>query len=876
MRHWYTPLLPGEDNFPNSCQAALSGTILRVYSHVSQKRTPDTLLTCLVSTSNILIVFFRELSTALESPNLLSAPGASIASYVEDDPSSALAQLLDQDLQKRKYRLAAEDILQSFLERKLMECHPARIFLHEVLAGVILPMTVDKFSEADWINSWIIFLLDEEVNEVSPIVQLGESFQNKREESHLQDGEGNEVDAKKEKRLSKAEVAMQQAMKEAEELTKMIEEEERRKKSGETRRSDHMSSSSMSLPSGDGGEAIFGIETPARPRANTTTTSVTGPERSEAVKKAFTSFDQIVTPSLSPPSDPKESLHNAFITIMDLSASPNQSNPPDRPFRSKPLSEYLIQIEPHASYSIPGWIVTRRYTDIESLHEILVKLSVISGIGHFLLTHSDLPNWKGATRDQLRKGLEIYLNDALRERVLAQSEGMKRFLEKGDSWAANSPVSNTLSNFTKGWPNPKLFKNVGGNVLGALTKGPQGAGKAFLEGVANGVGVMRRNQNSPYTKITQPEEGTGEGRRKLLIGVYNPPKAVGEKGSVAIVHDGGVAHEDRVKETGTNGMSRSRGNSLRDCFDGVSGTDYTSGSTNEETESSIPPPMDMQDDFLDFSPTSIERPPLPPRPVTIATVPTGDECAPEDINTVYSQEEDGKATSDISSPQSPEEISLNKTITSTSSLPLAAEVTKHTTPSPPLPSLSEQETQLIVEIAFTILSELFTLSSAWTLRRSLLNVAKNIMLRPGNNSLDATRLLIQEKIFEQVATDEAVSQHISGLRETLFPTNDEIEASEKLTRESRKARAKQRVHDVSGGGGGRIEEGVEEEEREERREKARRLLLEKGMPGVLEGVMGQAACRECLGKVFDCLQVKRVARGVVCGLLLEVVRAVCQ
>ena len=868
MRHWYTPLLPGENNFPDSCQAVLTGTLLRVYSHVSQKRTPDTLMTCLVSTSNILIVFFRELSTALDSPNLQSAPGTSIACYVEDYPSSALAQLLDQDLQKRKYRLAAEDILQSFLERRLMECHPARTFLHEVLAGIILPMTVDKFSEADWINSWIIFLLDEEVNETNPIAQLGESFQNELETSHLQDREGCEGNTKKEARLSKAEAAMQQAIKEAEELTKMIEEDERRKKSGETRRSDHMSRSSMSLPS-DGGDAILGIETPARSRASTTSTS---PGRSDAVKKAFTNFDQIVTPSLPPPSDPKESLHNAFITIMDLSTSPNQSSPtPDRPLRSKPLSEYLIQIEPHASYSIPGWIVTRKYTDIESLHEILVKLSVISGFGQFLLNHSDIPNWKGVTRDQLRKSLEIYLNDALRQKALAQSEGMKRFLEKGDSWTANSPVSNTLSNLTKGWPNPKLFKNVGGNVLGALTKGPQGAGKAFLEGVANGVGVMRRSQ-TPYAKLTQPEEGEGEGRRKLPIGVYNPPKTVGEKGSVAIVHESGVVHEDRVKEAGTNGISRPRSDSLLDYLDGEAEIDRTPGSRNEETEFSVPPPMDMQDDFLDSSPTSIKRPPLPPRPVTTAAIPTGEVDAPEDVNPTHNQEE-GKATGDISLSRPPEEMSLNEATASTSSLPLAAEFTQHSAPNPPLSSLSEQETQLIVEIAFAILSELFTLSSAWTLRRSLLNVAKNIMLRPGNNSLDATRLLIQEKIFEQATTDEAISQHILGLRETLFPTNDEIEASEKMIKESRKARAKQKG--LSVGGGPEASENVEEE-KEERREKARRLLLERGMPKALEGVMGQAACRECLGKVFDCLQVKHVARGVMCGLLLEVVRAVCQ
>ena len=68
----------------------------------------------------------------------------------------------------------------------------------------------------------------------------------------------------------------------------------------------------------------------------------------------------------------------------------------------------------------------------------------------------------------------------------------------------------------------------------------------------------------------------------------------------------------------------------------------------------------------------------------------------------------------------------------------------------------------------------------------------------------------------------------------------------------------------------------EEEEREKKREKARRLLLEKGMPEALKGVMGQQACRECLGKVFDCLQVKGVARGVIGGIVLEVVRGICQ
>ena len=40
------------------------------------------------------------------------------------------------------------------------------------------------------------------------------------------------------------------------------------------------------------------------------------------------------------------------------------------------------------------------------------------------------------------------------------------------------------------------------------------------------------------------------------------------------------------------------------------------------------------------------------------------------------------------------------------------------------------------------------------------------------------------------------------------------------------------------------------------------------------GVMGQAATGEALGRVFDCLQIEEVARGLLFGLILQVVRIV--
>ena len=48
------------------------------------------------------------------------------------------------------------------------------------------------------------------------------------------------------------------------------------------------------------------------------------------------------------------------------------------------------------------------------------------------------------------------------------------------------------------------------------------------------------------------------------------------------------------------------------------------------------------------------------------------------------------------------------------------------------------------------------------------------------------------------------------------------------------------------------------------------------MPQALTSVMGAAASGEALGRVFDCLQVPEVARGLVFALVLQGVRALTQ
>lgn len=96
-------------------------------------------------------------------------------------------------------------------------------------------------------------------------------------------------------------------------------------------------------------------------------------------------------------------------------------------------------------------------------------------------------------------------------------------------------------------------------------------------------------------------------------------------------------------------------------------------------------------------------------------------------------------------------------------------------------------------------------------------------------------------------SDAGVASHLRKLRENALPTEEELKA---------------------------WPAEMSSEEKERLRVKARRLLVERGVPAALTGVMGNAATAEAMGKLFDCLQVEEVARGLIFGLLLQGVRAV--
>lgn len=160
---------------------------------------------------------------------------------------------------------------------------------------------------------------------------------------------------------------------------------------------------------------------------------------------------------------------------------------------------------------------------------------------------------------------------------------------------------------------------------------------------------------------------------------------------------------------------------------------------------------------------------------------------------------------------------------------------------------SEQETRVAVELIFAIINEMYTLSSAWNIRRTLLTAAKSFLLRPGNPSLVSIQKMMQESVIEGNTSDSGLAHHLRKLRENSMPTDEERAAwPEEMTAE----------------------------EKEKLRVKARRMLIERGVPVALTGVMGQAATTDALGRIFDCLQIEEVARGLMFGVILQAVRVV--
>jgi hypothetical protein len=846
----------------------LTAFLLSLSTHLSRKRPADTFLDFLTNSSSIVIVFLNELSSALASSPTSSCTDA-IQTYLNLKPDSNLANVLDTKHQQKKLDLVAQDVLESYLEHKSFNSEPVRVFCQQIIAQVIMEMTITSCSKPEFINGWIVYLLEDGEPELLKDIDAGLDGVVASAPDLADSSEIAETDIEKQsaaaktqhkRTISRAQEAMDDAMREAQRLSQLIAEDDARRLRelqvdgtvsethalpGQTSKIESPSSpagktaqSASSVLADDASESTTqGVATPTSSQSDAQgedenrssqedASSLDQPRVDRTISIAedtpapFISFDQLVPhqpTTLGNDNEPPKktlaplSLHDAGIVIFD------DTDPNDRSsLRSKPQVDYLIQIEP-AEKHYPGWMIVRKYADFETIHEILRRIAAVSGAGSFVQAHATLPNFKVHTKSSLREALERYLSDAVRHKSLAESEGMKRFLEK-DRGLEKSP--SPKGGF--GWPTPTAFDNMGKGMMDVLTKAPKEGGKAFIGGVLGS--KKKQSISGPTPSRISISSPSGPSRIQSSLSSTSqtslPRKSQDSLKNMSPIIDTQpalVAQMERKPEVEAemkpSSSTNSRTTSVRESMEQISALG------GDQIIQLPPPPSDIPDDYNPLAPVSTTT-------------------SPERSRTRVVEQETPVRTS---------------TSTTSSSL----DVTKSMQDKPlstankvkPKPSITEQETQVAVELLFATIQELYTLSSAWTLRRTLLTAAKTFLLRPGNPQLESIRQLLQTTVLDANTSDAGIALHLRKLRANTLPTEEELKA---------------------------WPPALTEKENEDLRVKARKLLVERGMPQALTSVMGQAASGEALGKVFDCLQVPSVARGLIFGLILQGMRAVTQ
>lgn len=873
VKWWYTPIIPGDHAFPLACRKTLNSYLLSISNRMARKRPADAFLDLLTNSSSILIALLSELASAFADlpPETNMTAADAVYNYLASNPDSRLANLLNQKQQSAKFKMVAEDLL-GFLDQGSQNCEPARLFLREILANSVLESTLQTCSKAEWINGWIVYLLEAGEPDINQAIDVGMQTGRDTGPPVFADIEGNvgnisvakapaarsnsdqDRSRRKEalghrKKLSRADEELEEAMEGGRSADASV------TRDGGPRRHDSLpanfsrgASKSLDLVSEIREQARGSLEvrngtTPYRPEPNgippdgfssveiapPTPRSTLDPSSQQSSPRRpdsqqFTTFEQVVPMAQADEAEedgPRKvplTLHNASFTIHDDSD--------DSKIRAKPNWDYLIQVEPSSS-AHTGWMIVRRYSDFETLHEILRRIATISGATAFTELHKELPSWKIHTRESLRGELERYLRDSCWYQSLAESEGMKRFLEKSQGHSHGHTKSFGL-------------ETVGKNMLGVLTTAPKGAmegGKTLVGGVFGNIAGLGRKSTSQSMDLTSSSSRLSISTPPRMDMTRSPARSErasmdSQRSSIISTQPGKMAPMSRRPSYQSQGDVEGDfgGDSGRDAeFDAESSPPSARASKDHSRASSLAALRSPSTVSLDY----MKLPPPPDDMPSDYDSINGDEVQPRQTDVDQTSR---KIPNSVSTPSLP---TINGTKKSTTKP--AAKPTKQ------YPQMTEPETRVAVELLFAVINEMYTLSSAWNIRRTLLTAAKSFLLRPGNPSLLTVQSLIQSSVLDANTSDTGIATQVRKLRENTMPTDEE-----------RAAWPAEMTAD----------------EKEKLAVKARKLLIKSGVPAALMGVMGQAATGEALGRVFDCLQIEEVARGLIFGLILQAVRIV--
>ncbi|KAI0442402.1 PXA domain-containing protein [Xylaria telfairii] len=893
---WYGPIVPSDRSFPFACRKVLIQFILNLSNRLRRKRPADAFVDFVTHSCSIIIVFFSETAAAYaELPaNTHMTAADTIYNYLATHTDAPLSNLLNQRQQAAKFKVVAEDLL-GFLEKSSYDCDPARAFLREILSTIVLEGSLQTCSKAEWINAWIVYLFESGETDLSQAID--EAIQDQKAFGDIDGNVGNiglsrgnrnsyELDRQRrkdmvhKKKLSKADEEMEKATEEMRRLNEMIAQADKAKpespvasdgsnpkgilKMGTNERDFRMKSSSNNVSIETPDPSIIDSQSahnslqigkaevarpshspsPGSPNDSPNQSVPLVTSQGATTTQRFTSFDQLVPPAKDEEGEdgasstpPPLTIHNASITIHDEVTTDNGR------LRNKPTWEYLLQIEPSSSYH-PGWMVMKTYLQFEGLHESLRRIANISGATAFLEAHSQFPGWKLHTRSSLRGEIERYMRNACGEKSLAESEAMKRFLDRGQDPKMGVNRGFSFESMGKGMLDviqnaPKGALDGGKVVMGGVTGvfgniglGPKRSTNASLQEIQTTDGSSSRSSSHtrPVSLPVLPRMDTRMDTAPVMNGSKVPRDSLdSQRSSIVSIQPGKIPPMDRRRSSQADLDPDSSLHPARaDRWEQKSSVSAASSRVHSRASSAAAARSPLRSP----SEVSLGNLKLPPPPNEI----TDDYGSP--TSTRLSMDGYPRFSNSFTSPI---RTSLDQQTRPLQTNGSAKRPVKHFLP------LSEQETRVAIELLFAVINELYTLSSAWNIRRTLLTAAKSFLLRPGNPSLLSIQSLIQDSLLDANTSDDGLAMHIRKLRENSLPTEEERKAW---------------PADLTAA------------EKEELREKARKLFIQSSVPTALMGIMGQSATNEALGRVFDCLQIEEVARGLFFGLILQAVRVV--
>ncbi|KAK6520957.1 hypothetical protein TWF506_001193 [Arthrobotrys conoides] len=865
INSWYTPLIPDDSSFPATCHHYLAQTFLRFSKHMNNKRPADVFFWSVINISGTMTTFMQDLSRALSINRDLRA---GVQAYTSANPRSDLAELVHRGTQDKKLRELSSDIIQQFAPRDLKSSEPVALFLRNIVRSVILWNMVEKFSDPDFINEWIIHFLEQKESAgpskegVSAVLQAfdrsvagaaqgslpkvstvipqesksatqsptarKENFRPAQMQTNgtngIKNSNGthganstngtngtNSPSAEKPSRIVPLEVIRSGG------VSNRNENDFEGRKSSEMRPTSQNQSPIDSPPRSPIEMPTKRASSSASSRASVSELSMT-PQKTSSESSRSGIYPSQTVESTKP--SPGLGLLNGRVTVIDTGPTPD----PTRTLRSKPKNQFMIQLEPLSS---AGRIVMRTYQDFENLHNTLFSVARISGCEKYMMAFSEegLPTWRNRSIDEVVAMLEFYLRMALSEEPLVKTEALYKFFEKDEDKREREKTLKQETSNTP-WRSSTSLENMGKNLLGTITKAPQSAsegGKAFFGGIKKAL-TSQTPAQSPSERTENRPFGFISNNASRAASRARPNEENTE--TLVVPQDDSLA-EPPSENRGRFSIQLTRRNTNPPLPPRRSAS-VAARSSNLSTVNG----SDDEDTLAQSTPSLLERDPtLESESITMT------------FEEPLSQELDG-----ISLPPPPSEIDNYDIKSEHGDL---AGYMPHIPPAAIFEGITETETQYVLEIMFSIINELYGLSTAWMIRRSFLNIAKSVILRPGNSQLAGMRNMIQSDVLEANTKPEVIADYIRQVRKNALPTPAEAKKWE----QTKKPRT--------------------DEEKEELRQKAR-ILLSESLPQGLTALLGVNQTKEAMYQLFDALQERDIARGLWTAILCGTMKFVCQ